>query len=80
MNENIVKRNELLAQKVLKGLESRNMKAYYAANKEEALKLALELIPEGSSIAMGGAMSAHEIGLVDAVKNGNYSFIDRDKA
>ncbi len=80
MNENIVKRNELLAQKVIKGLESRNMKAYYAANKEEALKLALELIPEGSSIAMGGAMSAHEIGLVEAVKNGNYRFIDRDKA
>ena len=80
MNEIIAKRNELLAQKVMKGLESRNMKAYFAADKEEALKIALELIPEGSSIAMGGAMSAHEIGLVDAVKNGNYSFIDRDKA
>ncbi len=78
MNENIIKRNELLAQKVIKGLESRNMTGYYAADKEEALKKALELIPEGSSIAMGGAMSAHEIGLVEAVKNGNYSFIDRD--
>ncbi len=80
MNENITKRNELLAQKVIKGLESRNMTGYYAADKEEALKKALELIPEGSSIAMGGAMSAHEIGLVEAVKNGNYKFIDRDKA
>ena len=29
---------------------------------------------------MGGAMSAHEIGLVDALKTGNYNFIDRDKA
>ena len=80
MNEMITKRNELLAEKVIKGLESRNMTGYYAATKEEALKKALELIPEGSSIAMGGAMSAHEIGLVDAVKNGNYNFIDRDKA
>ena len=80
MNENITKRNELLAQKVIKGLESRNMMGYYAADKEEALKKALELIPEGSSIAMGGAMSAHEIGLVEAVKNGNYRFVDRDKA
>jgi hypothetical protein len=25
-------------------------------------------------------MSAHEIGLVEALKNGNYNFIDRDKA
>ncbi len=80
MNENIIKRNKLLAQKVIKGLESRNMTGYYAEGKEEALKKALELIPEGSSVAMGGAMSAHEIGLVQAVKNGNYNFIDRDKA
>ena len=78
MNPNIVKRNELLAQKVIKGLESRNMSGYYAASKEDALKLALTLIPEGSSVTMGGAMSAHEIGLVDALKAGNYNFIDRD--
>ena len=78
MNENIYKRNELLAQKVIKGLESRNMSGYYAADKEEALKKALELIPEGSSVTMGGAMSAHEIGLVKALKCDKYNFIDRD--
>ena len=80
MNEAMVKRNELLAQKVIKGLESRNMTGYYAATKEEALKKALEIIPEGSSVTMGGAMSAHEIGLVEAIKNGNYTFIDRETA
>ena len=80
MNPIIVKRNELFAQKVIKGLESRNMSGYYAASKEDALKIALSLIPEGSSVTMGGAMSAHEIGLVDALKNGNWNFIDRDKA
>ena len=79
MNENIVKRNELLAQKVIKGLESRNMTGYYAANKKEALKIALELIPEGNTVTMGGAMSAHEIGLPKALAEGNYHFIDRDK-
>lgn len=78
MNEMIIKRNELLSQKVIKGLASRNMMGYYAANREEALKLALSLIPEGSSVTMGGAMSAHEIGLVEALKTGNYNFIDRD--
>ena len=80
MNENISKRNSLLAQKVIKGLASRNMTGYYAASKEDALKQALELIPEGSSIAMGGAMSAHEIGLVDTVNNEKYHFLDRDKS
>ena len=80
MNENITKRNNLLAQKVIKGLESRNMSGYYAGTKEEALKIALELIPKGSSVTMGGAMSAHEIGLVEALKSPDYNFIDRDKA
>ena len=40
MNEMTAKRNRLLAQKVLKGLQSRNMTGYYAETKEEALKLA----------------------------------------
>lgn len=80
MNDNVFKRNELLAQKVIKGLASRNMTGYYAASAEEAKKIALDLIPEGSSISMGGGMSVHEIGLVEALKEGNYNFIDRDKA
>ena len=77
MNENIRKRNELLAQKVIRGLESRNMSGYYAATRGEALAQALALIPAGSSVTMGGAASAEEIGLVDALKTGDYRFIDR---
>ena len=78
MQEAMRKRNKLLSEKVMKGLESRNMKGYYAENREEALQIALSLIPEGSSVTMGGAMSAHEIGLVKALQEGSYNFIDRD--
>ena len=78
MEEMTKKRNALLAQKVIEGLRSRNMEAEYAETKEEALEKALALIPEGSSISMGGSMSVHAIGLSDALKNGNYDFIDRD--
>ncbi len=77
MDPNIEKRNALLAQKVIKGLASRNMTGYYAKDREEAKRIALDLIPEGSSVTMGGAMSAHEIGLIDALKTGDYRFIDR---
>ncbi|MBQ9891234.1 MAG: lactate utilization protein [Firmicutes bacterium] len=79
MNKHVTKRYELLADKIIKGLESRNMTGYYAATREEALAKALEIIPEGSTIGMGGSVSAAEIGLVDAVKNGNYNFIDRSQ-
>ena len=79
MDIHLEKRNAVLAEHVIKGLQSRNMSGYYAKNKEEALKIALELIPKGSSISMGGCMSAQEIGLVSALKESDYHFIDRSK-
>ena len=77
MDENRIKRNDLLAEQIIKGLESRNMTGYYAKSKEEALKMALDLMPEGSRVTKGGSMSVVEIGLEDAVKNGNYEYCDR---
>ena len=79
MDIHLEKRNAVLAEHVIKGLNSRNMSGYYAKDKEEALKTALELIPKGSSISMGGCMSAQEIGLVSALKESDYHFIDRSK-
>lgn len=75
----MVMRNEKLAQVVIKGLQSRNMSGYYAASREDAVKQALELIGEGSTITMGGCQSAHEIGLIKALEDGNYNYIDRAK-
>ena len=68
------KRGEIL----VNNLKKRHFDAYYCANKEEALAKALELIPEGASVGWGGVMSAHEIGLVKALNEGNYDAIDRD--
>ncbi|MDD6352482.1 MAG: lactate utilization protein [Lachnospiraceae bacterium] len=79
MDSHAFERNELLAQTVIKGLNSRNMTGYYAKDREEAKQIALSLIPEGSSVTQGGCMSSREIGLVDAIEEGNYHFIDRDK-
>lgn len=65
---------------LVKNLQSRHFDAYYCANREEALKKALELIPEGSSVGWGGALSAEQIGLMDAVHQGNFRPIDRSLA
>ena len=78
MDANRVKRNALLSQKIIKGLESRNMEGFYAETKEEALKIALSLIPEGSSVGWGGSVSVAEIGLKKAIMEGNYKVLDRD--
>lgn len=78
MDEMRTMRNNLLAGKVIKGLESRNMEGFYAETKEEALKIALELIPEGSSIGWGGSVSVDAIGLREAVCSGKYQVYNRD--
>lgn len=70
------KRGRLL----VKNLISRHFDAYYCANRQEALEKALELIPEGASVGWGGATSAVEIGLMDAVRTGNYVALDRENA
>ena len=65
---------------LVKNLQSRHFDAYYCADKEEALKKALELIPEGSSVGWGGALSCEQIGLMQALHAGNYRPIDRSLA
>ena len=63
---------------LVKNLKSRHFDAYYCATREEALAKALELIPEGSSVGWGGTMTAVGMGLLDALRNGNYKALDRD--
>lgn len=70
------KRGQLL----VKNLLSRHFDAYYCETREAALEKALELIPKGATVGWGGAMSAKQIGLLDAMNNGEYNAIDRDKA
>jgi len=65
---------------LLKNLKSRHFDAYYCETKQEALDMALSLIPKGATVGWGGAMSAQQIGLIDALNAGEYNTIDRDKA
>ena len=64
---------------LVSNLKKRHFDAWYCANRQEALAKALELIPEGASVGWGGARSAQEIGLMDALNAGNYRTIDRDR-
>lgn len=73
-------RNRLAAEKIIVALKRRHMNGYYAETAEEALHLALSLIPEGSTVGWGGSMSIEEIGLKAALKAGHYRVIDRDAA
>ncbi|MFI3208541.1 MAG: lactate utilization protein [Eubacteriales bacterium] len=80
MEQMEVIRNQKVAEKVIKGLESRNMEGFFVETKEEALEKALNLIAQGSSIGWGGSMSVDVIGLKQVLEEGNYTTIDRAKA
>lgn len=69
------KRGEIL----VKNLKKRHFDACYCESREQALEKALSLIPCGASVGWGGTVTAKQIGLLDAVKNGDYAVIDRDK-
>lgn len=80
MHEAIKKYYDKRGPLLVANLKSRHFDAYYCATGAEALEKALELIPQGSSVCWGGALSAQQIGLLDAVRAGDYRAIDRDKA
>ncbi len=71
-------RNERLAAKLIKNLERRHFEAYYCHTAEEIISKVKSIIPEGSSITWGGSMSIRDIGLTQALKQGDYQVYDRD--
>ncbi len=72
--------NKIMAEKVIKAMETRNIHGFYCETKKEALKKALEIIPENSSIAWGGSESISEIGLLESLSKGKYTLYDRSAA
>ncbi len=68
--------NEALGKRVVKSLERNNLTGLYVKTKEEALEKMLSLIPEGSKVGYGGALSLDQMGIKDILRKGNYNLID----
>lgn len=69
-----------MAAGMIENFKKRGFDGYYCNSKEEALEKALEIIEKGSTIAWGGSESIKEIGLLEALKNGEYTLYDRATA
>lgn len=77
----IEQRNELLANKVIKSLNTHHIEGYYCSTSADAINKLLALIPKGSSISWGGSMTIRDMGLTDALhKAGTFTLYDRDLA
>ncbi len=80
-NDNFVElRNKQLGEKLVKNLEKRHFEAFFAQTKEEAMAIALNLIPKEESVSWGGSKTVVDTGLIDYLINNNYKVINRDLA
>ena len=73
-------RYKILAEVLAPALEQRNYEVHVCESSAEALRTAVSLMPAGSSVAWGGSASVEQIGLLDAVRNGDYVRYDRETA
>lgn len=73
------KRNQLLADKIIKNLKRRNIEAFYCPTAQNAVTKVQELIADGSSVTWGGSMTIRDMGLPDALRErGTLNVLDRD--
>ncbi len=70
-------RNSKLGVQIVKALQSRKFDAFFVENKQDALQLALSLIPKDHVVSWGGSATLKEIGLIEEVKK-SFKVIDRD--
>jgi hypothetical protein len=59
---------EKLANIAVKSLNKRRINAQYASNKEEALRMVMELIPEGTIVGTADSMTLVQVGVFSEIK------------
>ena len=66
-----------LAQKAVRALKRRNLTAFYAPHRQEALAKVMELIPKGATVVCGDSVTLHEVGVFEALTgSGDYNFLN----
>ena len=69
--------NERRIRDLMKVLEEKSFNAIYAETVDEAKKIVMDMIPEGSTIAVGGSVTLNETGILAEIQKPEYKFIDR---
>ena len=69
--------SQLIAKEMVELLKNKGYDSHYAEDLKEAKSLVLSMIPNGSSVALGGSETLGELELIDLFRNGDYKFFDR---
>lgn len=65
------------ANEMIDVLKFKGYDAHYAEDLNEAKKLIIDMIPRGSSVALGGSETLAAMDMINIVRNGDYKFFDR---
>ena len=63
-------------QALIERLGDNNIPAIYVPTRREAFEKVMSMIPEGSVVGFGDSLTLREIGVVDALAEGNYTFLN----
>ncbi len=77
MEPNKEKIIKLHVKRTMENLEKNNIGVSYIPSAKDLPALMKKLIPEGSTVASGGSITLAQSGILDLVKNGDYTYIDR---
>lgn len=69
---------KIRSDKIISNMKKRKFDGYYCHTKEEAAKLALSMISKKSTVAFGGSKTLDEIGLLNALRLGDYELLDSE--
>lgn len=70
---------ELEANNIVKILKTKYYNALYCPDMDSAKEKILEIIPEGSSIALGGSVTLNQLSIIDKFRSEKYKLFDRYK-
>jgi L-lactate utilization protein LutB len=63
-------------ERTIKALEKNQIPAFFIPNKKEAKEKILDMIPQGSSIGIGGSVSMEQLGLIEEIKRREFTLFN----
>ncbi len=70
---------ELQVERTIKALKKNNMEATFIPSMDGLLPAVRSLLKASEKVAVGGSMSLSETGVLDLLRSGEYTFLDRHK-
>jgi hypothetical protein len=79
MDANVKTNRTLQVERTIKALKKNNIDARFLETMDEVVPSITSLLTKGESVAVGGSVTLKETGVLDLLRNGDYTFYDRYK-